>query len=326
MCGHLAKYKPQWGARVPFLFLVFDDQNFLTNSNKLSKVYKNTGSISSSTKAVKMFCYPLNYHVVQQNQVVLWLMVIENTETSQSSIRILTKRKRALHKLHKRVGKVWKSGLNSEEYDKFIKFFSVEEFVCNFCLLERMDYPILEVLDFCFCWSCIFFSFKYIQCTPCHYRWGLNIRTIFNYVKCEYISLFKSVLSFLKMMPSLTNCLTEMSALNPLSFPLFLFHTYKKFSSSNIHPGWVTIIASSGVNYWDFLLSSLSVFIFLSFSFLLPFSPPSAAFLFIETAMEVVRVWPAKSRNWTHLPLSACGTKPWPHSSTVVKRFFFCVP
>lgn len=30
-----------------------------------------------------------------------------------------------------------------------------------------------------------------------------------------------------------------------------------------------------------------------------------------------------KSRNWTHLPLSACGTKPWPHSSTVVKRFYY---
>ena len=31
----------------------------------------------------------------------------------------------------------------------------------------------------------------------------------------------------------------------------------------------------------------------------------------------------SKSRNWTHLPLSACGTKPWPHSSTVVKRFCY---
>lgn len=82
-------------------------------------------------------------------------------------------------------------------------------------------------------------------------------------------------------------------------------------------------VASSGVNYWGiyfFFFPEHSFFCLFRFSSCLV-PPLWCSFYWNSNGSRVCVA--SKSRNWTHLPLSACGTKPWPHSSTAVKRFYY---
>lgn len=86
----------------------------------------------------------------------------------------------------------------------------------------------------------------------------------------------------------------------------------------------MTNVASSGVNYWEIFFSFFppQCSFFCLFHFSSCSVPPLRCSLYWNSNGSRVCV-ASKSRNWTHLPLSACGTKPWPHSSTVVKRFCY---